>query len=294
MTTVWNELAGLDYSIRHVSVGPWSTRVLDTGVLDSGVLDSGEGTPLILMHGTGGHLEAFTKNLRAFVGAGYRVIAYDYPGHGWTTTAESDLEIDDYINHLVGLMDTLGIERAHLSGESLGGWVAIKFAARYPDRVGRLVLNTPGGTMATPEVMERIRSLSQAAADDPSEERIQVRLEWLMADPKSVTDELVAIRRGVYSRPGFADSMRHILCLQDPEVRRRNLVTDDELSAITAPTLVIWTSDDPSGPAKAGLDMAERIPAGEFLLIEGAGHWPQWEQQEQFDRSVLGFLGRGI
>lgn len=284
MTTVWNELAGLDYSIRHVSVGPWSTRVLE----------SGEGTtPLILMHGTGGHLEAFAKNVRALVGAGYRVIAYDYPGHGWTTTAKSDLEIDDYIDHLFGLMDALGIERAHLSGESLGGWVAIKFAARYPERVGRLVLNTPGGTMATPEVMERIRSLSQAAADDPSEERIRVRLEWLMADPKSVTDELVAIRRGVYSRPGFSDSMRHILCLQDPEVRRRNLVTDEELAAITAPTLVIWTSDDPSGPAKAGLDMAQRIAAGEFQLIEGAGHWPQWEQQEEFDRRVLEFLGRG-
>ena len=283
MTTVWNELAGLDYSIRHVRVGSWSTRVLEAGT----------GTPFILMHGTGGHLEAFTKNLRALVGAGYRVVAYDYPGHGWTTTADSDLEIDDYIDHLLSLMDALGIERTHLSGESLGGWVAIKFAARYPERVRRLVLNTPGGTMATPEVMERIRSLSQAAADDPSEERIRVRLEWLMADPKSVTDELVAIRRGVYSRPGFSDSMRHILCLQDPEIRRRNRVTDDELAAITAPTLVIWTSDDPSGPAKAGLDMAERIPAGEFQLIEGAGHWPQWEQQEEFDRRVLEFLGRG-
>jgi len=282
VNTVWNELAGLDYSIRHVSVGSWSTRVLE----------SGAGTPFILMHGTGGHLEAFTKNLRALVGAGYRVIAYDYPGHGWTTTANSDLEINDYIDHLIGLMDTLGIERVHLSGESLGGWVAIKFAARHPDRVARLVLNTPGGTMATPEVMERIRSLSQAAADDPSEERIRVRLEWLMADPRSVTDELVAIRRGVYGRPGFADSMRHILCLQDPEIRRRNLVTGDELAAITAPTLVIWTSDDPSGPAKAGLDMAERIPAGEFQLIKGAGHWPQWEQREQFDRIVLEFLGK--
>ena len=281
--TAWNELAGLDYSIWHVPVGSWSTRVLE----------GGQGTPLILMHGTGGHLEAFVKNVRAFVGAGYRVIAYDYPGHGWTTTAKSDLEIDDYISHLIALMDELGIERAHLSGESLGGWVAIKFAARYPDRVGRLVLNTPGGTMATPEVMERIRALSQAAADDPSEERIRVRLEWLMADAESVTDELVAIRRGIYSRPGFAESMRHILCLQDPETRRRNLVTDEELAAIAAPTLVIWTSDDPSGPAKAGLDMAERIPAGEFQLIEGAGHWPQWEQQEQFDRRVLEFLGRG-
>lgn len=283
MNTVWNELAGLDYSIRHVQVGPWSTRVLEAGT----------GTPFILMHGTGGHLEAFAKNLRALVGAGYRVIAYDYPGHGWTTTANSDLEIDDYISHLIGLMDALGIERTHLSGESLGGWVAIKFAARYPDRVGRLVLNTPGGTMATPEVMERIRSLSQAAADDPSEERIRVRLEWLMADPKSVTDELVAIRRGVYGRPGFAKSMQHILCLQDPEIRRRNLITDAELASITASTLVIWTSDDPSGPAKAGLDMAERIPAGEFQLIEGAGHWPQWEQREEFDRRVLEFLSRG-
>ncbi|MBL7493967.1 alpha/beta fold hydrolase [Frankia sp. AgB1.9] len=280
--TLWTDLAGLDYTVRHVDVGPWSTRVLEHGT----------GSPFILMHGTGGHLEAFTRNLRA-LGAHYRLIAYDYPGHGWTTTTTRDLEIDDYIDHLVGLMDVLGIEKAHLSGESLGGWVAVKFAARYPERVDRLVLNTPGGTMATPEVMERIRSLSQAAADDPSEERIRTRLEWLMADSSSVTEELVGIRRGVYSRPGFAESMRHILCLQDPEVRRRNLVTDDELAAITAPTLVIWTSDDPSGPAKAGLDMAERIPAGEFRLIKDAGHWPQWEQQEEFDGIALEFLGRG-
>jgi 2-hydroxy-6-oxonona-2,4-dienedioate hydrolase len=279
--TLWTELAGLDYSVRHVAVGPWSTRLLECGA----------GPPFILMHGTGGHLEAFARNLRA-LGGEYRVIAYDYPGHGWTTTTGHDLEIGDYVEHLTGLMDVLGIDRAHLSGESLGGWVAVKFAAQNPGRVDRLVLNTPGGTMATPEVMERIRSLSQAAADDPSEERVRARLEWLMADPSSVTDELVAIRRGVYGRAGFAESMRHILCLQDPGLRRRNLVTDAELTTVTAPTLVIWTSDDPSGPAKAGLDMAQRIPAGEFRLIEGAGHWPQWEQREEFDQVVLEFLGR--
>lgn len=155
--TLWTELAGLDYSVRHVAVGPWSTRVLECGA----------GPPFILMHGTGGHLEAFARNLRA-LGGDYRIIAYDYPGHGWTTTTGHDLEIDDYVGHLTGLMDVLGIDRAHLSGESLGGWVAVKFAAQNPGRVDRLVLNTPGGTMATPEVMERIRSLSQAAADDPS------------------------------------------------------------------------------------------------------------------------------
>jgi 2-hydroxy-6-oxonona-2,4-dienedioate hydrolase len=280
--TLWMDLTDMDYSIRHIQARSWSTRVLECGA----------GPPLILMHGTGGHLEAYTRNLRALA-ARHRVIAYDFPGHGWTTTAGSDLEIDDYIAHLLGLLDELGVDQAHLCGESLGGWVALKFAARYPERVGRLILNTPGGTMARPEVMERIRSLSQAAAADPTQQRVRARLEWLMADPRSVTDELVTIRQAIYSRPGFPESMRHILCLQDPQVRRRNLVTDAELAAIAAPALVIWTSEDPSGPAKAGLDMAERIPAGEFQLIKDAGHWPQWEQQEQFDKLVLEFLASG-
>lgn len=279
--SLWAEVEGLDYSVRHVQIGQWSTRVLEHGV----------GEPLIIMHGTGGHLEAFTKNLRA-LGEQYRVILYDYPGHGWTTLSTTDLEIDVYVDHLLTLMDVLGIERAHLSGESLGGWVAVKFAAQHPERVARMILNTPGGTMATPEVMERVRQLSQAAADDPSDERIRTRLEWLMARPSSVTDELVRLRRGVYSRPGFAESMRRILCLQNPETRRRNMVTDDDLAAVQAPTVVIWTSDDPSGPAKAGLEMTEKLAAGEFQLIEDAGHWPQWEQRDRFDEIALEFLGR--
>lgn len=278
--TLWTELAGLDFSVRHVQVGPWSTRVLEHG----------DGEPLVIMHGTGGHLEAFVRNLRA-LGARYRVVLYDFPGHGWSTLTEHDLEIDDYREHLLALLDELDLDAVHLSGESLGGWVAIKFAAAHPERVRSLILNTPGGTMATPEVMERIRSLSQAAADDPSDERIRARLEWLMADPATVTDELVAARRGVYARHGFATSMRHILCLQDPEIRRRNLVTDAELAAVRAPTLVVWTSDDPSGPAGAGIDMAERMPHGRFQLIEGAGHWPQWEQRDVFDALALEFLG---
>ena len=279
---VWVALSSTPHAISFVQAGPWRTRVLQAGPAG--------GEVLILMAGTGGHLEAYAHNIAAFARR-YRVITYDYPGHGYTTHATADLELPDYVDHLAGLMDVLGISSAHLNGESLGGWIAVKFAAADPGRTRKLVLNTPGGTMARPEVMERIRSLSQVAADDPTDERIRARLEWLMADPATVTDELVAIRQAIYAQPGFAESMRHILCLQDPEIRRRNLVSDGELEAITAPTLVIWTSDDPSGPARAGLEMAERIPGGEFCLIKGAGHWPQWEQQEQFDRIVLDFLG---
>jgi 2-hydroxy-6-oxonona-2,4-dienedioate hydrolase len=278
---VWVALGAVPHAITYEQIGPWRTRVLQAGTV--------EATPLVLMSGVGGHLEAYAHNIGPLAET-YRVIAFDFPGHGYTTLATADIELPDYVGHLLGLLDHLGVEKAHLNGESLGGWVAVKFAASHPERVLRLVLNTPGGTMATPEVMDRIRSLSQAAADDPSTERIRARLEWLMAHPGTVTDELVWIRRKIYAQPGFSESMRHIMCLQDPEIRRRNLITDDDLAAVPNEALVVWTSDDPSGPAAAGLHMAERIPFGRFELIDDAGHWPQWEQYEKFNQLVLTFL----
>lgn len=278
--SIWVALSNLDFALHHLEVGGFSTRVLDTG---------GDDPIMILMHGTGGHLEAYARNIGEFA-QHFRVVAYDYPGHGYSTHATSDLELKDYVDHLEALVDALGADRVILNGESLGGWLAIKFAAKHPDRVERLVLNTPGGTMATREVMDRIRTLSQDAADNPSEDRVRARLEWLMADSASVTAELVDVRRRIYARSGFAESMRHILCLQDPDIRRRNLVTDEELAAVACPTLVVWTSDDPSGPAAAGMEMAERIPNGRFELVEEAGHWPQWEQPERFNTLVTEFL----
>lgn len=281
---IWSSLLGTDFSVTHRQIGDWNTRILEAG--------AGEEV-LILLPGTGGHLEAYSRNVASLAGR-FMVVAYDWPGHGFTTLAEADLELPTYLDHLDGVISSLGVDSVHLCGESLGGWVAAKYAAAHPGRVRRMVLNTPGGTMSAPEVMARIRELSQAAADDPSEERIRTRLEWLMADPASVTDELVAIRKAIYSQRGFAQSMRHILCLQDPTIRQRNLITDDELAAIKAETLVVWTSDDPSGPAAAGLQMAARIPAARFALIEGAGHWPQWEQSSVFNELVGNFLRVGL
>lgn len=277
---VWVALGAVPHVLRYVDIGPWRTRVLEAGSGDDVV---------VLLAGTGGHLEAYAHNIGALAEQ-FRVVAFDYPGHGYTTHATHDLELPDYLEHLQGLLDALGVDRAHLNGESLGGWIAVKFAALHPDRTGRLVLNTPGGTMARPEVMQSIRALSQAAADDPSPERIRARLEWLMADPATVTDELIAIRRAIYARPGFAESMRHVLCLQDPDVRRRNLITDDELAAVPNGALVVWTSNDPSGPAAAGMEMAKKIPRGRFEYIADAGHWPQWEQRERFNDIVVKYL----
>jgi 2-hydroxy-6-oxonona-2,4-dienedioate hydrolase len=280
--TVWVGLMGIEYSVRFHRIGEWDTRCIEAGA----------GEPLLLLHGTGGHCEAYSRNI-APLAQHFRVVAFDFAGHGYTTHTPRDLDIVDYVEQVVGLMDALDIASAHISGESLGGWVAARLAARYPARVRRLILNTPGGTVVNRDVMQRIRTLSQQAADDPSDERIRARLEWLMADPASVTDELVAIRRNIYSRPGFADSMRHLLCLQDVEGRTRNLLTNDELSSISAPTLVVWTSNDPSGPAAEGHAIKQRIPGAQFAFIDRAGHWPQWEQPDRFNDIHVNFLTKG-
>jgi 2-hydroxy-6-oxonona-2,4-dienedioate hydrolase len=263
--TVWGSLGTTALSLRMAEIGGWSTRVLEAG----------QGEPVVLMHGTGGHLEAFARNIPA-LSQRYRTIAYDFPAHGYSSLADRDVEIPHYEEHLLLLLDNFGIQRAHLMGESLGGWVAAKFAAHHPDRVARVILNTPGGRTADPVVMARIHTLTEAAVDDPTPEQVRARLEWLMANPGSVTDELVAIRRAIYSRPGFRDSIRHVL------------------SSITAPTLVLWASDDPSAPVTVGWEMAERIPNATFDLIEQAGHWPQWEQPDSYNALVLGFLGEEL
>jgi 2-hydroxy-6-oxonona-2,4-dienedioate hydrolase len=80
------------------------------------------------------------------------------------------------------------------------------------------------------------------------------------------------------------------MALQDPETRRRNMLTDDDLRSIQASALVVWTTKDPSGPVDEGRRIAGLIPNGRLAVIENAGHWPQYEQAEIFNKIHLDFL----
>lgn len=282
--SVWSDLNQVEFSQRFVQAGPYRTRVLHCG-------EPG-GPPLLMMHGTTGHAEAYVRNLAAHAPY-FDVYAFDFIGHGYSSKPEHPLEIKHYIDHLLALMDALGFERAALSGESLGGWVAARFSQLHPDRVERAVLNTMGGTMANPAVMERLHTLSMEAANDPSWERVKTRLEWLMADPSMVTDDLIRTRQMVFEQPDWPMACRMNMALQDPEIRQRNMFSDDDLRSIETESLVLWTSKDPSGPVDEGRRIADLLPNGELAVIDQAGHWPQYEQPEQFNQIQLDFLRNG-
>ena len=212
--SVWSDLQGVPFSQGYLNAGGVRTRYLHAGDRDKPVL--------VLLHGSGGHAEAYVRNLESHA-EHFSTWSIDMLGHGYTDKPGHPLEIRHYVEHLRAFLDAIGAQRAHLSGESLGGWVVSRFAVDHPDRLDRLVLNTAGGSQADPEVMKRIIALSMAAAENPSWETVQARIKWLMADKSKDYDDIVASRQRVYRQPGFVGAMRDIMALQDPEIRQRNL-----------------------------------------------------------------------
>jgi 2-hydroxy-6-oxonona-2,4-dienedioate hydrolase len=280
--SIWGDLWNLDHELRHIDVGGVRTRVLQAG----------SGPDLVLLHGTGGHLEAYSRDF-ATLAQHFRVTAYDMVGHGWSALPDKHYTIDVLSDHLLAVMSELGLDRPHLSGESLGGWVVAWAAAHHPDRVGRLVLNTPGNIANKPDVMARMRDSTLAAVRMPDDETVRRRVEFLFHHKDMVTDELVNLRRAIYSRPGYERAILNTLVLQDPEIRKDFAWSPDWVQNVVAPTLLLWTDHDPTG----GLDEADLLlqwlPDARLHVIEDAGHWPQWEKPQEFLNAHIEFLIQG-
>ncbi|WP_240042882.1 alpha/beta fold hydrolase [Photorhabdus luminescens] len=282
LRSLWSAIASGEIHLHHLDVKGIKTRVLEAG----------NGPILIFLHGIAGHLEAYMRNILPHA-AHFRVLAIDMLGHGFTDKPVRSYEIIDYVEHLRDLIETLNLKKIHLSGESLGGWVAARFAAKYPQYIHRLVLNTAGGMIADPNVMERLRTLSLNAVKNPDREATRKRLEFLMEDPTIVTEDLVEARFAIYRQPGMLSAMENIMCLQDMDTRLRNLLTEDELAKIQAETLVLWTTHDPTAAVSVGQRLAGLIKNSRFVVMEKCGHWPQYEDPDTFNRLHIDFLLNG-
>lgn len=280
--TIWTELADLEFSLSTVDAGGVPTRSLQAGHGDE---------TLIFMHGTSGHLEAFIRNLKPHAEK-YRVHAIDMLGHGYTGKPDMRYEIPRYRDHLLAYLDAVGVEKAHIGGESLGGWVGGRAAIDNPDRVATLQLLCAGGTVANPEVMERIRTSTRLAVETDDVELTRKRMRLLMANPVNATEELVAIRHDIYHRPDFVENIDNLLSLQDMETRLRNILKPEDLAKITVPTLIVWGRNNPFGDVPEATAMHDNIPGSELVLFDECGHWPQHEQAEKYNQISLDFLAK--
>lgn len=280
--SIWTELSPIPHRVEYVDANGVPTRTLRAGDPDA--------PAVVFLHGTSGHLEAFSRNIVAH--AGYDLYAIDMLGHGYTGKPARPYEIADYVTHLLDFLDAVGVARAHIVGESLGGWVGARTAVDHPDRVISLQLLCAGGTVANPAVMERIRTSTKKAVESDDIDLTRQRLRLLMADDADATEELVGIRHAIYHRPDFVANVDNLLSLQDMERRRRNLLRPEHLARITQPTLLVWGRQNPFGEVPEASAMHEAIPGSRLELFDRCGHWPQHEQAVLYNSVSLAFLDK--
>ncbi len=279
--SLWPEMAAGEFGLKAVDAGGVRTRYLEAGRRDA--------PAIVFIHGTGGHLETFNRNVFAHA-QHFRVLALDMVGHGFSSKPDHPYEIRHYVKHLDDFLSAVGVDRAHLHGESLGGWIAAQYAIDHPARVDRLVLNTAGGLNTDETVMKRVYDVTMNAVRNASLETVRKRLEWLVHDPREIPDDLVELRHAIYTQPGFERAMENILCLQFMDVRLRNVLTDESLGRIRSQTLVIWTDHDPTAPLATGERFVKAIPDARLAVLEGCAHWPQWEAKDRFNKLHVDFL----
>jgi 2-hydroxy-6-oxonona-2,4-dienedioate hydrolase len=254
------------------------------------LVEAGEGPQtVVFLHGIGGHLETFCLNIAEHARR-YRVIAFDLLGHGYTAKPDGNYEIERYVDHTLRFFDKVGIERAALAGTSLGGWICARIAARHPDRVSRLSLISSAGLTSHPSVMHNLKTLTERASLSSGKDAMRLRLEFVLKNRSALTDELLDIRYDIYSAPDYQQTVRNIMCLQDMEIRRRNLLTVEELARVKAPTLVVWTHDDPTATLSDGRKYADAIADSRFVVFDQSAHMPQLEEPERFNSLHLAFL----
>jgi pimeloyl-ACP methyl ester carboxylesterase len=256
--------------------------------------DAGEGEVVIMLHGSGAGATGwanFHRNVDAFVDAGYRVILLDCPGFGESdplVTAEPRFVVNARATRQ--LMDALGIDKAHLVGNSMGGGSSLAFARDYPERLDKMILMGAGGvgktSIFTPLPMEGIKLLFQVYRE-PTFENLKNMLNVFVYDASVLTDELIQLRhQAIQAHP------EHLVnFLKSVELSNFNLgdFTND-LPNMPHKTLVTWGRDDRFVPIDWSLKLLNMIPNSTLHVFSKCGHWAQWEHASAFNRLVIDFL----
>ena len=249
-------------------------------------VEAGTGDPVVLVMGLGGDHLAWGLQIPAFA-ARYRVIAFDNRGVGQTDAPDIPYTTAMMADDTVGLLDALGIERAHVCGVSMGGMIAQEIALRHPARVRTLQLHA---TLARPDaymktLVEAWRKVRVALGRD---EAARVLALWLFA-PCSYEE-----------RPEFVELvLQNAIANPHPQsltgyLRQGDAVlghdTLERLDQLRCPTLVSVADQDVLVPPRFSHAIAQRVPGAELKTIADAGHAYMWEKPDAFNAMCLEFL----
>ncbi|MER3602308.1 MAG: alpha/beta hydrolase [Nitrososphaerota archaeon] len=253
-------------------------------------VEAGQGEAVLCLHGSGPGASGLSNYRRTLQGLShrFRLIAPDLPGFGLSERPLiKERRVKYYADFVVAFMDALGLERASLIGNSMGGGVACKVAIERPERVRALVLMGPSAlgyeAALTPTPTEGIRAMRAFYEKPPTKERFLELMRLFVYDPSSLDEELLEERLRIALDPSFIEFYRHLPPSEE---------LTQELHRIRAPTLLIWGSDDRFVPLEHCLVLLKKIPGAEAHIFSRCGHWAMIERADEFNRLVEEFLTR--
>jgi 2-hydroxymuconate-semialdehyde hydrolase len=253
--------------------------------------DQGQGAPVLLIHGSGPGVTAWA-NWRLTMPAlakNFRVIAPDMAGFGYTERpANARYTMANWVDHALGLLDALKIEKVHVLGNSFGGGLALALAIRAPERVSRLVLmGSAGISFPITEGLDRVWGYT------PSLENMRGLLDVFAFDRALVNDDLARMRYEASIRPGFQEAFAQMF----PAPRQRGVdglaSSEDAIRALAHETLIIHGREDKVIPLNNSFRLLSLIPYAQLHVFGRCGHWTQIEHAAKFNQLVENFLAAG-
>jgi 2-hydroxymuconate-semialdehyde hydrolase len=245
--------------------------------------------PVLLIHGSGPGVTAWAnwRLTMPVLAEQRRVIAPDMVGFGYTERpAGYQYSMDHWVEHLIALLDALGVEQTDLVGNSFGGGLALAVAIRHPQRVRKLVLM---GAVGVPFAITP--GLDAVWGYQPSIETMRGLLDLFAYDRSLVNDELAELRYQASIRPGFQEAFAAMF--PAPRQRWVDAMTssDADIRAIQQPTLIVHGRDDQIIPLANSYRLLELIDNAQLHVFGRCGHWTQIEHAASFSRLVNDFLG---
>jgi len=274
----------------------WARRLhrLDVDGSSVNYVDIGEGDspPVLLVHGLGGQWQNWLENIPR-IARERRVLALDLPGHGRSEMPREKITIQGYGRAVDGFLERLGVGRAHVVGNSMGGFVSSELAIQFPERVERLVLVSAAGISNTSlyrapaltigRVATALTAITAARHRSMAKRPItrHAAIALVARHPSLLKPDLVweGLMKGA-GKPGFDDALRANL---EYDFRER-------LPEIQAPTLVVWGEKDSILSVHDAGEFERLIPDARKVVMEDTGHVPMVERPIAFNDLVMQFL----
>jgi len=267
-------------------------RWVDVDGTPANVIDIGEGPPIVFIHGLSGSWQNWLENIPEFA-QDHRVIAVDLPGFGESELPPEDITIPGYGRFVDAFLSEIGVERASLVGNSMGGFIAAETSIAHANRVDKLVLVSAAGLVRVGN--RQLYALERAARlFHPMTAAFLARREHLVRRPKlrkrmlygivrypeRIAPELCYEVASGAGKPGFLDALQAIM---DYDFRER-------LPEIEDPTLIVWGRDDRIVPVSGAYEYEQLIPDTRLEVWEDTGHLPMLERPARFNALLEEFL----